>query len=131
MQLPSSLLPLKQNSKAHTRSFVLTRVMTTTLFFIGLGVLYIWEQEAIESISLKASALEKEKKTLINYTEYLKSEIETLTRFEIIESTARKKLSMCFPSEQPVTLIMDKPEQKTNIFKRLVSQSRTICSRIF
>jgi len=118
-------------NKSNKKSLFITKIITATIILLGLGILYIWEQAAVENVSMKVESLKQEKKSLINYTEFLKVEIETLSRFEKIEDLAKNKLQMEFSPEQPITLIMDNPEKKSGFFYKAVTFFRELIGRIY
>ncbi len=80
------------------------KTLLFALVMTGIGLIWVWKQSWFEQVSHQQLALEKQELELQNEAGNLRRELLELSQYTRVESVARDKLGMIFPSSPPDTI---------------------------
>jgi cell division protein FtsL len=107
--------PLRQQKTTGLLPFVRTQasprhVILTLFIVMMMAGLYVYQQLEIVRAAQVIQQLGHDRDRLQNLNEFTRADIDEMSRFSYIESTARETLDMDFPADAPSTLVIIPPD---------------------
>jgi len=91
------------------------RTLMLSLLFTGIGLAWVWKMSWSEQTSNRMLALELQETEFKNEWGNLQAELSGLSRYTRVESDARTRLGMVFPTAPPDTIWSEVPVEKPSL----------------
>ena len=91
------------------------KTLIFALLMTGVGLTWVWKGSWFEQVSHQQLALEKQELDLQNEAGNLRRELLQLSQYTRVESVAKEKLGMIFPTTPPDTIWTEGETERASI----------------